>query len=381
MKNEEWKFVSNQAEELDISWFNLHITPKFYLFTQSKIASSWSVDRFGKHYHFPINVQTLECTKQSQDEWIKSIEIEDEAEKKKAAQFYRDWNNIISGKSSKKDFIFLIRNPIDKKIAGFIQDVLLYNLNERSFTSPFLIKHWMECGFTRFEINEYRSNCAGAQTKTDNVHSFPNTAGKNNKFLPLLREAVKPVVDNWFNNTVNFINEVNDDHKHTNYFLLHKLFASRNNKIDKSKIRLIDIDRQNLGLTFQQQFGMKVDESKLHERNPVLKTCVYEAFMPHMNQLMSQIKHECLIYCDLINYVYPQEMYETKTNPSYVYTEDEFIERYNLKPMHKYDVAEGIEVMSLMKWFAERAGRFLNQLKETDEDEDASTKANKALLG
>ena len=33
MNNKKWEFVSNQVNELDISWFNLHITPKFYLFT------------------------------------------------------------------------------------------------------------------------------------------------------------------------------------------------------------------------------------------------------------------------------------------------------------------------------------------------------------
>ena len=115
---------------------------------------------------------------------------------------------------------------------------------------------------------------------------FPNFGGHNNEFLPLLRKAIIPVVDNWFDNTINFINEVNDDHKHTNYFLLHKLFASNNNKIDKSKIRLIDIDRQNLGLTFQHQFGMKIDLLKSMKDQTVLKNLVYEFLLPHINQLI-----------------------------------------------------------------------------------------------
>lgn len=375
MKNEEWRHLSNQAHELDNSWFNLHITPKFYLFTQPKIASSWSYEQFGDFYRFQIELQTLKISSKSEDDWIKTaITLErqkkgiKDAEKKKLIQFYRDWNNLVDGKSSKKEFIFLIRNPIDKKIAGFIQDVLLYSLNHRSFNSPFLIKHWLESGFTRDEIYEYKSEC-------DRKNHFPGFAGKNNEFVPLLRKAIRPVVDNWFDSTIIFINEVNDDHKHTNYFLHHKLFASRNNKIDKSKIRLIDIDRQNIGLTFQHQFGMKMDADKFHEREAVLKNLVYEAFLPHMNQLMSQIKHECLIYCDLINYIYPAEMYENKNNPSYVYTAPEFVERYNLRPHYKDSVTGGIEVSTLLEWFVARA-------EEMNKDEkEASDKANKALFG
>ena len=369
MNNKKWEFVSNQANELDISWFNLHITPKFYLFTQNKIASSWAANRFGENKHFAINVQTLKSNKSTIDLWLSDVKAKDDGEKKKLTQFYRDWHNLIEGKSSKREFVFLIRNPIDKKIAGFIQDVLLYSLNERSFSSPFLIKHWLDSGFTRDEINDYKTNCKKLGS------AFPNNAGVNNEFLPLLRKAIIPVVDNWFDNTINFINEVNDDHKHTNYFLLHKLFASNNNKIDKSKIRLIDIDRQNLGLTFQHQFGMKIDATKIHERPAVLKNLVYEAFLPHINQLMSQIKHECLIYCDLINYIYPQDMYKNKTNPSYVYSEDEFIKNYSLQVKDKYTVSEGIEVQSLIDWYYERAEQLIKKMDGT------SDKANKAPLG
>ena len=353
MRTSEWQRVRDQSADLDTSWFNLHITPKFYLFTQPKIASSWADDRFGDRIMFPVEMNTLYSNRMDIDTWLRhNSQIKDPALIKKAKAFYKDWISLVEGKSAKKDFIFLIRNPIDKRVAGFIQDVLLYALNDRSLESPFIVKYLVDEGISRNEIQRFKNATDGGGQR------FPYYTGEEGEFLPILRKLVKVSVDDWFANVIPFLGTVNCDHKHLNYFIHYKLLIANNNKVDKSKIKIIDIDRQDIGDTLKTLYDIKIDTSKLHERPYSLKTAVYEAFVPHLNKLMSQTKHECLIYCDLINSVYRSEMYRgDEKKPDYIFSAEEFVEKYKLKPKDIDIIKKGIDVKTLDSFFRERARR------------------------
>lgn len=76
---------------------------KFYLQTTAKTASSWCNNKFGDPNNISFKINTL-----------KGYSGATEKDDSEQTKYVKDWNSLMNGKSCKKDFVFLIRNPLEK---------------------------------------------------------------------------------------------------------------------------------------------------------------------------------------------------------------------------------------------------------------------------
>lgn len=318
-----------KIEERSSTHFQIYITDKFYFLCNPKVASSWAYEHFGRGENkgleardsFNIADMTFgRGYKNGDDELTKEM--------------YNDWEMLLNGKSCKKDWVFVIRNPIEKMITGYIQDIFLKHWPAESLENPVFLRHIKSIGYNKTEIDAFVKQYIADSTKEGQDNgTFPNVKnfGENNQFMPMYYDIVKSIVDYWAEDTIRVINEINYDHKESNLFFILKLLAFPPNEFDLSKIRVIDIDRQNLGETLKTLYGLKnINIKKQHSRQLSFKYLVFKAFQEHMPLVYSLLAHEALIYTEIINKLYPKEMYmqnstEHKTIPPYVYTAQEFL--------------------------------------------------------
>ncbi len=111
------KFVFNEPE------INLYTLKNHYILNQPKTASSY-MDSYtktgmGDRVHFSSETFNLVSY------WIgeeNETTKEKDKQSKKYKEFAKDWNNLIQKKPTKRKFVFLVRNPIQRFIAGITQD-------------------------------------------------------------------------------------------------------------------------------------------------------------------------------------------------------------------------------------------------------------------
>lgn len=113
--------------------FNVYIFKNHYILNEPKIASSY-MDGF--HKPAMAMFQDFKVTS-----WQESLSLKDLENLNKPREslsidklitwpeegkdFYKDWNNLLQGQPTSKKFIFLTRNPIQKFIAGLVQDFIM----------------------------------------------------------------------------------------------------------------------------------------------------------------------------------------------------------------------------------------------------------------
>jgi len=389
-----------KMEERANTHFQIYITDKFYFCCNPKVASSWAFQMFGRgeykglEHRDSFDISTMQLNRCNDSVYIKDESVQ---------ELYKDWESLLNGKSCRRDWVFVIRNPIEKMITGYIQDVFLKQTNREALDNPIFLKHIKSIGYNKAEIDAFTHYY---EITEDN--RFPNVKnfGDNNEFMPMYYDIVKSMVDMWAEDTTRVINEINFDHKESNLMFILKLLTFPPNGFDSSKIRVIDIDRQNLGDTLKNLYGLQhIDKSKHHSRELGFKFLVFKAFKEHFPLIYSMLAHEALIYVEIINKLYPHEMYklninEHKTIPPYVYTAEEFIEfnsirsdlLYILKkePFSITRLQEFIDsridnfkdLQNGQRYILDNGGRLRNVLlNDKRKNKNASSKASKYMVG
>jgi hypothetical protein len=389
-----------KMEERANTHFQIYITDKFYYCCNPKVASSWAYKMFGKgeykglEHRDSFDIATMQLNRRNDIDYIKDELVQ---------ELYRDWESLLNGKSCRKDWVFVIRNPIEKMITGYIQDVFLKQTNREALDNPIFLKHIKSIGYNKAEIDAFIHYYeVTADNRFPNVQSF----GTNNEFMPMYYDIVKSMVDMWAEDTTRVINEINYDHKESNLMFILKLLTFPPNGFDSSKIRVIDIDRQNLGATLKNLYGLQnIDTSKQHARELGFKFLVFKSFKEHFPLIYSMLAHEALIYVEIINKLYPHEMYklninEHKTIPPYVYTAEEFLEfnsissdllytikkePFSLKRFQDYILSRIDNFKDLQngqRYIQENGGRLRNVLLNAKrKNKNASSKASKYMVG
>ena len=224
---------------------------KFYLQTTAKTASSWCNNKFGDPNNISFKINTL-----------KGYSGATEKDDSEQTKYVKDWNSLMNGKSCKKDFVFLIRNPLEKVATGFIQDVLLSEINESSPKSLLFQKYLLDLGYSQYEVtsfcNHYNPLFHTQRDRGKNFQTFPDVAnfGPDNIYLPIFYTMIESLVDHWCINIPRVINEVNQGHKMSNLLLVLKLLTFPPPNVDISKIHIMDINRQNIGESLNMKYGM-----------------------------------------------------------------------------------------------------------------------------
>ena len=380
---------------------------KFYLQTTAKTASSWSNMRIDDT---PVNLSFKINTLKAYTEAAEIGEGEESDYGKQQKKTIKDWNSLMNGKSCKKDFVFFIRNPLEKVATGFVQDVLLKEINEDSVNSLLFQKYLLDLGYSKYEVtnfcNFYNPNFH-AQNKRGGVNSknfqnFPDVSnfGTDNIFLPIFYHMIESIVDHWCTDIPRVINEVNQGHKMSNLLFILKILTYPPHNVDISKIHVMDINRQNIGESLNSKYGMKIDTAKAHSREPYFKHMVFAAFKKHLPLLSSFLSTELTIYSEIINKLYPLENYtEEKKLPSGVFNTDEYLvndnipqdfkHRINWTPLNQHLIYEQFKVksvnveselskvMHLIK--SDGKGSIETVLRE-NEDNDASSNSSQLLV-
>lgn len=310
---------------------------KFYLQTTAKTASSWCNNKFGDPNNISFKINTL-----------KGYSGANEKDDSEQTKYVKDWNSLMNGKSCKKDFVFLIRNPLEKVATGFIQDVLLSEINESSPKSLLFQKYLLDLGYSQYEVtsfcNHYNPLFHTQRDRGKNFQTFPDVAnfGPDNIYLPIFYTMIESLVDHWCTNIPRVINEVNQGHKMSNLLLVLKLLTFPPPNVDISKIHVMDINRQNIGESLNMKYGMKIKTGKMHAREPMFKHMVFGAFKKHIELLSAFLSTELTIYSEIINKLYPSENYiNGKKLPVGVFNTEDYCINDNIPLQFKHDLADG----------------------------------------
>ena len=310
---------------------------KFYLQTTAKTASSWCNNKFGEPNNITFKINTLKG-------YPDAIEKDDSEQTK----YVKDWNSLMNGKSCKKDFVFLIRNPLEKVVTGFIQDVILSEINESSPKSLLFQKYLLDLGYSQYEVtsfcNHYNPLFHTQRDRGKNFQTFPDVAnfGPDNIYLPIFYTMIESLVDHWCTNIPRVINEVNQGHKMSNLLFVLKLLTFPPPNVDISKIHIMDINRQNIGESLNMKYGMKIKTGKMHAREPMFKHMVFGAFKKHIELLSAFLSTELTIYSEIINKLYPSENYiNGKKLPVGVFNTEDYCINDNIPLQFKHDLADG----------------------------------------
>jgi hypothetical protein len=297
--------------------YDIHSSKKFYINTTAKAASSWCALHFGQSEPLQFHISTMKLDDQFNDSPSELV-----------SNVLKDWNSLLKGKSCKKDFIFLIRNPLEKLVTGFIQDVLLKELHNDSVSSLLFHEFIIGLGYSKYETEQfcqYYNWQYHSKEREGYVENFPDV----DIFLPMYYHIMETMVDHWVNDLPRFINQFNANHKHSNLIFILKLLTFSPEKMDTSKIRIIDLNRQNLGDTLKNVYGIKLDSDKVHARTSKFKHLIYLAFRKHLPLINTVLSTELTIYSEIINKIYPYEMYASKNKKNmldYIYSDEKFLD-------------------------------------------------------
>jgi len=322
---------------------------KFYLQTTAKTASSWCNNKFGEPNNISFKINTLKG-------YSGSVEKDDSQQNK----YIKDWNSLMNGKSCKKDFVFLIRNPLEKVVTGFVQDVLLREVNESSPNSLLFQKYLLDLGYSQYEVTSFcnyydptfHEQRERGKVNRKNFQTFPDVAnfGPGDIFLPIFYTMIESLVDHWCNNIPRVINEVNQGHKMSNLLFVLRLLTFPPPSVDISKIHVMDINRQNIGESLNIKYGMKIKTGKMHAREPIFKHMVFSAFKKHIELLSAFLSTELTIYSEIINKLYPPENYiKGKKLPVGVFNTEDYFMNDNIPLQFKHDLVDGPTDQHILK--------------------------------
>jgi hypothetical protein len=280
----------------------------FYLLTIPKIASSWAyqlflhnkglrdvpIEEIYKNEKNTVDINQLNFTIPQYDEEL-SFDV---------CSFTKDWNLLLENKSN-IDFIFLMRDPISKFTTGVMQDVIFNNF---SMSSPHIIEI-LEKYPNKEELNQfYQFNKSKI---TDENEEWWNILDLNwdIAIYNVMFFIVENIIDNWITNIENII-EYRKGHKNMNLFFYYKLLFNSN--IDKTKIKILDIDKENTYDYLINKYNLTLtnleSKYKFNETASIFKKIIKKSMLKH-EELMSSIFYvDLLLYCDIHNYLYLEQI-------------------------------------------------------------------------
>lgn len=278
---------------------------KFFIATLPKIASSWLHEVYKNNDIWDLPENTILTG--SNSVLINQINLESKLYDKPSyhvVEFSKEWNNLIHGNTTDKDFIFLIRNPIEKFIVGFMQELIYQKL---ILDSPDMIDllekyenkddlkvfYW----YKNNQIVNYKNRDWWHVPKEDWTIEIYN----------VISYLLKNVIDIWIPyhlNTQN-IKELRNGHMTTNLFLCYKMIF--NSKIDKNKLFILDIDKENIFNYINKNYDLDLNDSynrKINDSVPILKNIIKQHMLKYKNVIDTIFAYDILLYCDLYNHLY-----------------------------------------------------------------------------
>jgi hypothetical protein len=279
---------------------------KFFILTLPKIASSWIHELFLKYKDIgdrPFD-DTLSNNFNMCSLTLKIGELDNNVSDD-VREFANEWENLINGKSSHKDFIFLMRDPIDKFVTGAMQDDIFNNFKINSSD----ILESLNMHSNKDELNvfwEFHKNQTQYNEDIEWWHDIDLRWPI--EVYNVMSTLIDNIVTNWILNIDN-LKYFKTGHKSTHLFTYYKiLFIS---KIDKNKLTILDIDSENLGSFLKSKYNIPLNDDDIFKINPttiVIKHMIKKSMVKHIDIINSVLSNDILLYCDLKNHLYSKKV-------------------------------------------------------------------------
>jgi len=232
--------------------------------------------------------------------------------------FKVDWEQLLLGKSIKKDVIFLTKNPISRFIRAIVDEKIQILGNGGVSTNVFLRKSLYK-NFGKELSDEFFN--------WHNGKRFHELFQEDNfiplKFKKILEQIILDFIVPVFKNDnikecINLYYESN--HTYQNLYFLHNMWFNPPTNFLKEKVSIIDIDREDILKLFNIKYGMGLSFEKdkysndfpyLIVRNSISNNTLY-------NDIEETLRAQLELWNSLIKKQYPVEIYNTTSMSPWV---------------------------------------------------------------
>lgn len=273
---------------------------EFYLLTIPKIASSWVYQLYEYHPEFRDNGgYDINMDNNNVDLHQLTLAINPNNDTSKDVfQFYNDWNKLLKGNTPDIDFIFLMRNPVEKLISGVMQDIILNKLSQENIFDN--ITNYRNI----HNLNEFKKfNYDNIQNNEREWWFNPNLIWSE-IVSDVMSHIINNMIDNWMSDVEN-LSQLKNGHKTINLFLYYKILF--NSKLDLNKIKILDIDSENLYKYLTNTYSIEINKNldeKINLSASFIKNLVKKSLRKYENILSVLLETDSLLYCDLHNKLY-----------------------------------------------------------------------------
>lgn len=293
-------------------------TKQFYIITLPKIASSWVSDITSTY----PEILDIDLNKEFYGSILGFNQINLDITPSNEVSSYNfdtvqhDWYKLINGNNEiSRNFLFLLRNPVNKFISGTMQDVL-YENKEDPETDPLNIN---SDEFLKYFVDYPNKNYLEKVKEYDKI--FRTTSphwwtidGDYWNYRPLIDVIdywIKQKLSNFFSLGFN-VREYKSDHKLSNIYLYHKILFNSN--IDKNKIKILDIEKENIYDYLINQYNLSEiisDTSYKEPRNgtgKVFKKLIIKNIKDYLNTIQIVLKEDIFMYIDIYKKIYNTDL-------------------------------------------------------------------------
>lgn len=284
---------------------------KFYVLTLPKIASSWMHELFTQN----TSLRDVPTDKTDLNDFNRLMinqlnlkvnhEYDGDFVAHDTTEFSKDWESLLNGNKIEKDFIFLMRNPIDKFIVGVMQDFLFKDF----FVDSPIISDLLTKYENKEELKEFYDFHNKEFSETGNAEWWHSPPIKfSTEVYNVLSYLIKCILEKWMSDVKN-IPDYRTGHKNTALFLYYKILFNSN--IDKNKIKIIDIDKENIFNYLNEKYDLKLNvefKQKFNLNHPLIKIMAKNCMIEYRDIINEILATDILLYCDLYNHLYSENL-------------------------------------------------------------------------
>jgi len=293
-------------------------TKQFYIITLPKIASSWVSD-ITRTYPEILDVDLKEEIYASVlgfNQINLHITPSNEVSTYNFDTIHQDWYKLINGNSeTSRNFLFLLRNPVNKFISGTMQDVLYENkenpeIDPLNINSDEFLKYFVDYPNKNYleKVKEYDKIF---RTNSPHWWTIDGDYWNYQPLIDVIDYWIKQKLSKFFSLGFN-IREYKSDHKLSNIYLYHKILFNSN--IDRNKIKILDIEQENIYDYLINQYNLSEviqDTSYREPRNETgkaFKKLIIKNIKDYSNTIQIVLKEDIFMYIDIYKKIYNTDL-------------------------------------------------------------------------
>lgn len=275
-------------------------TDKFLVFTRQKIGSSYLT----KHYQCMYNLTQIDNSFK-QLPWLNlnpldlsvpSFEYPQKVTDEVIIPLLNDckvtWSEFTN-KSSKKDLILLIRNPINRFISAFYQDCISHLIRDKTETNYIILSNILRGKIRNSDYIKFQNTFFNEGK--DELLWLYNSSGLNKDIAKeIISYAIKLFQ----------ISNLSIETVHNHYYLYKYYYLISSNIVDNSKIKIVDIDVINIA-SYLNQYDVynfpTSHENKSKDWGLLIKNEFNTNHTDYFKRILTDLQHELFHYNILTN--------------------------------------------------------------------------------